>query len=117
MSKPKATTPAINVKENEKQYDVEIAVPGMKKDDFDVNVTEDGCLEIKMEHKEEKKDENKQEHYLRREFSYSSYHQALILPDDVEHDKIEAKVENGVLHVTLPRKGAMAKVQRKIDVI
>lgn len=117
LSKPKATTPAINVKENEKQYDVEIAVPGMKKDDFDVNVTEDGCLEIKMEHKEEKKDENKQEHYLRREFSYSSYHQALILPDDVEHDKIEAKVENGVLHVTLPRKGATAKVQCKIDVI
>ena len=54
---------------------------------------------------------------MRREFSYSSYHQALILPDDVEHDKIEAKVEDGVLHVTLPRKVETAKVQRKIDVI
>ena len=114
--KARATSPAINVKENEQQYDVELAVPGMTKDDFNVSINDEGCLVIKMERKDEKKDEDKEEHYLRREFSYTSYQQALTLPADVEHDKIEAKVENGVLHVTLPRKPEAEKAQRKIEV-
>ena len=76
-----------------------------------------------MEHKNEKKDENKKEHYLRREFSYSNrefsysnYEQALTLSDDVEKDKIEAKVNNGVLHITLPRTGKAEKETKKIEV-
>jgi len=97
------TAPAINVKENDKEYEVELAAPGTTKDDFKVNVDKDGNLTIKMEHKNEKKDENKKEHYLRREFSYSNYEQALTLPEDVEKDKIEAKVNNGVLHIALRR--------------
>ena len=56
------------------------------------------------------------EHYLRREFSYSNYEQALTLPDDVEKDKIEAKVDNGVLHITLPRTGKAEKETKKIEV-
>ena len=98
-----ATAPAINVKETEKAYKVEVAAPGTTKEDFNVSLDKDGNLVIKMEHKNEKKDENKKEHYLRREFSYSNYEQALTLPDDVDKEKIEAKVENGVLHITLPR--------------
>lgn len=100
MPRMNVTAPAINVKENDKAYEVELAAPGTTKDDFKVNVDKDGYLTIKMEHKDEKKDENKKEHYLRREFSYSNYEQALTLPDDVEKDKIEAKVNDGVLHIT-----------------
>ena len=110
------TAPAINVKENDKAYEVELAAPGTTKDDFKVNVDKDGCLTIKMEHKDENKDENKKEHYLRREFSYSNYEQALTLPDDVEKDKIEAKVTDGVLHIMLPRTGKAEKETKKIQV-
>lgn len=110
------TAPAINVKENEHQYDVELAAPGATKEDFNVNIDDNGNLCIKMEHKSEKKDENKKEHYLRREFSYANYEQALTLPDDVEADKISAKVEDGVLHVTLPRKAQEQKTVKRIEV-
>ena len=56
------------------------------------------------------------EHYLRREFSYSNYEQALTLPEDVEKDKIEAKVDNGVLHITLPRTQKAEKETKRIEV-
>ena len=81
-----------------------------------MNVDKDGNLTIKMEHKSEKKDENRKEHYLRREFSYSNYEQALTLPQDVEKDKIEAKVDNGVLHITLPRTQKAEKETKRIEV-
>jgi HSP20 family protein len=116
MPRVNFTAPAINVKENDKNYEIELAAPGTTKDDFRVNVDKDGCLTIKLEHKDDKKDENKKEHYLRREFSYSNYEQALTLPDDVEKDKIEAKVDNGVLHVTLPRTPKAEKETKKIEV-
>jgi HSP20 family protein len=76
----------------------------MKKEDFNIHVNEDNDLVISMEKKEEKKDENKEARYLRREFSYSKYQQTLILPDDVDKDKIDAKVENGVLTIELPKR-------------
>jgi HSP20 family protein len=111
------TAPAINVKETDKDYELELAAPGSTKEDFQVNLDKDGNLVIKMEHKNEKKDENKKEHYLRREFSYSNYQQALTLPDDVEKDKISAKVEHGVLHVIMPRAAQVKKDDtKKIDV-
>ena len=116
MPRTNATAPAINVKETEHEYTVELAAPGMKKDDFNINVDNDGNLHIKMEQKNEKKDENKKEHYLRREFSYSNYEQALTLPEDVEKDKIEAKVNNGVLHITLPRTQKAEKETKRIEV-
>src|SRR3712207_6338070 len=110
MPRMNSTAPAINVKETDKDYEVELAAPGMTKDDFNVNINDDGYLCIKMEQKDSKKDENKKEHYIRREFSYSSYQQNLVLPDDVEKDKISAKVEDGVLRVTLPKNiGAQKK--------
>ena len=116
MPRMNVTAPAINVKENDKEYEVELAAPGTTKDDFKVNVDKDGNLTIRMEHKDEKKDENKKEHYLRREFSYSNYEQALTLPEDVEKDKIEAKVNNGVLHITLPRTQKAEKETKRIEV-
>lgn len=116
MPKMSVTAPAINVKENKDEYDIELAAPGTTKEDFNVNLDNDGNLVIKMEHKDNKKDENKKEHYLRREFSYSNYEQALTLPEDVETGKIEAKVENGVLHVTLPRTHRAEKETKRIEV-
>lgn len=117
LAKARATAPAVNVKENEHEYEVEVAAPGMTKDDFHLNISDDGCLVINMEHKSDRKDENKEGHYLRREFSYTSFRQALTLPDDVQTEQIQAKVENGVLRVVLPRKAEEQKVQRKIEVV
>lgn len=115
MPKANATAPAINVKESDKAYIVELAAPGMKKDDFQVHVNEEGNLVIKMESKHE--DEEKNTRYLRREFSYSKFEQALILPDDVDKEQIAARVNNGVLTVDLPKiVEEKPKVARQINI-
>ena len=117
MPRVNATAPAINVKESEKDYTVELAAPGLTKDDFTVNVDNDGNLHIKIENKSNKKEEDKKSHYLRREFSYSKYEQTLLLPDDVEKDKIAATVNNGVLTVDLPKiEKKEEKTARQIEV-
>ena len=115
MPKASATAPAINVKESDKGYTVELAAPGMKKEDFNVHINDEGNLIVKME--QEKKEEDKNTRYLRREFSYTKFEQTLILPDDVEKDKISAKVEHGVLTVELPKvEEQKVKVSRQIDI-
>ena len=103
MERANATAPAINVIENDKEYKVELAAPGLTKEDFDVHIDEDNNLVISMEKKNEKKDENKNGRYLRREFSYTKFQQTLILPDDVDKEKIAASVNNGVLEIELPK--------------
>lgn len=117
MPRANATAPAINVIENEKDYIVELAAPGLKKEDFSVNVNDDGNLSIKMEQKHENKEENKKAHYLRREFNYTKFEQTLLLPDDVDKEKISAKVNDGVLTVEVPKlEQKPNKVQRQIEV-
>ena len=103
MERPTYTAPAINVIESENEYDVELAAPGLTKDDFNVHVDADNNLQIRMEKKTETKEGKKHGRYLRREFSYEKFQQTLLLPDDVDAEKIEAKVENGVLNVHLPK--------------
>lgn len=98
-----ATAPAVNVKEDAKGYTMEIASPGLKKEYVRVNVDNDNNLHIAMESKMEHKGEDKHEHYLRREFSYSNFEQAFTLPEDVDKEKITAKVADGVLTVELPK--------------
>ena len=115
MPKTTATAPAINVLETETDYTVEVAAPGLSKDDFEVNINNDGDLTIKMEKKSDEKEQKA--HYLRREFAYSKYEQTLILPDDVEKEHIAARVVNGVLTVTLPKiKVDVQKIARQITV-
>lgn len=116
--KAKATAPAVNVIESEKEYRVEIAAPGMGKEDFTVKVDEENGLEIVMEKKNEATLSEKKERYLRREFSYSKFSQTLILPDDVVKEHISARVENGILQLTLPKKQPEVKtnVTRHIEV-
>lgn len=108
MERSNATAPAINVLENEKSYDLELAAPGMTKDDFKVTLNEDGDLVINMEKKQENNEDKKHGHYLRREFSYSKFQQTMLLPDDADKEKINAQVENGVLKVNIPK---IVKVQ------
>lgn len=103
MEKSNATAPAINVLENEHSYDLELAAPGMSKDDFKVSLDENGDLVINMEKKQENNDEKKHGHYLRREFSYSKFQQTMLLPEDADREKINAQVEHGVLKVNIPK--------------
>ena len=117
LPKVNATAPAINVKESDKAYTVELATPGMKKEDFNVHINDEGNLVVKMEQKQEHKEEDKNTRYLRREFSYSKFEQTLILPDDVKKEEISAKVDNGVLTVELPKLvEEKVKVSRQIDI-
>jgi HSP20 family protein len=109
LEKVTGTAPAMNVMENEKEYRLEVAVPGMCKDDFKVHLNKDGNLVIEMEKKDcgcknKEKDEDKKEcRYLRKEFSYSKFSQTLLLPDNADKEKIEAQVNNGVLKVVIPK--------------
>ena len=106
MVKANATAPAINVFETANAYKVELAAPGMTKEDFNVHIDGDNNLVISMEKKceNEDKDNNRKEgRYLRREFSYSKFQQTMILPDNVDKEKISAHVENGVLNIELPK--------------
>ena len=122
MPKAKATAPAVNVKEDAKAYTMEIAVPGVKKEYCRVNINADGNLEVaienKLEHKEVEKSEDKKEHYLRREFSYSNYQQVYALPEDIVKEEISAKVEHGVLTITMPKEKPVEekKIQRQVEI-
>ena len=116
--KVSATAPAVNVKEDAKEYTMEVAAPGIKKEYCRININNDGNLEVAIENKLEHKEENKKEHYLRREFSYSNYQQTYILPDNVDKDKISAKVNDGVLEIKLPKftKEEESRAQRAIEI-
>ena len=111
------TAPAVNVKVNENAYIMEVAAPGLKKEYCRISITDEGNLSIAIENKFEHKEEDKKEHYLRREFSYTNYQQAYALPKDVDRNGISAKVEDGVLTIILPKvKKEEVKVSRSIDI-
>ena len=119
MTKANATAPAINVIESESDYKVEVAAPGMTRDDFQIHLSEDNELVISMEKKNETKEEDKKnKRYLRREFSYAKFQQSLVLPDDVEKDRISANVTDGVLTIDLPKRTPeeKAKVNKVIEI-
>ena len=102
------TAPAVNVKESDEAFTMEIAAPGLKKEFCSVNINNEGNLVVKIENKSQQEDEGnaegeKKHHYLRREFSYASYEQAYTLPDEVNKDAINAKVEDGILTINLPK--------------
>ena len=105
VSVPKfsGTTPAINVTENEQNYEVEVAAPGMCKEDFNISLTKDGDIVIAMEKKSDNKVQEKDKKYLRREFSYSKYEQCLTLPDNADKENISASMNNGILNIIIPK--------------
>ncbi|MDD7705179.1 MAG: Hsp20/alpha crystallin family protein [Bacteroidales bacterium] len=122
MPRMNSTAPAVNVKENKDEYEMQLAAPGLKKEYCRISIDDEGNLNVKIENKFENKEENKKdekkEHYLRREFSYSNYEQSYTLPEDVDKEKISAKVEDGILNITLPKlaKEEEKKTQRKIEI-
>lgn len=115
-------TPAVNIREEEKQFDIEIAAPGMTKNDFKININQNGELTILLEKTKEEKEsdakEEKRHTWLRREFAYSSYSQSFTIPDQVDESQITAKMENGVLNITLPKKEQVIQepVTRQIEI-
>ncbi len=126
-----SSTPAINVIERDGEYEVEVAAPGMTKDDFKVNLTPDNelviCLEKKCEKNSDKEckegekkieDNKKRGQYLRHEFSYTSFRQSFTLPETVDTEKIGAQMEHGVLKIFLPKKVVVKEVptNRNIEI-
>lgn len=95
------TLPAVNIKESSNEFFLLIAVPGMKKSDFNIDL-ENKVLSISSETKVEH--EEKEENYTRREFGYSSFQRTFTLPDTIESDKIKAEYKDGILTVHLPKK-------------
>ena len=94
MEKTNATAPAINIRETETNYEIEVAAPGMTREDFTIKIENNNQLVVSMEKKHEQKEDKKEEgRYLRREFSYTRFQQAMILPDDVVKEKIQARMK------------------------
>ncbi|OAB78674.1 Hsp20/alpha crystallin family protein [Cochleicola gelatinilyticus] len=109
-----ASMPAINIKDNENEFIVELAVPGMKRDDFKVDVDND-LLTISAEEKNERIEEDAT--YTRREFSYSSFKRSFNLPELVDEDNITANYKDGVLGVVIPKKEeAKPKPPKSIEI-
>lgn len=104
------TVPAVNITENKNDYTVSMAVPGMKKDDFEIDI--DGNMLTISSEKEESKEE-KDEKYTRKEYNYSSFSRSFTLPEEVNKEKIEAKYEDGVLKLVLPRREEAKKTEAK----
>lgn len=100
FSRNAGNLPAVNIREDEKAFYLELAVPGMNKKDFRIEVKDD-VLTISSEHKEEKQEES--EGYRRKEFSYSSFCRSFYLPEDVNSEKIGAAYRDGILNVEIPK--------------
>jgi len=104
------TVPPVNITENKDEYLVSLAVPGMRKDDFKIDV--DGNMLTISSEKEETKEE-KDKRFTRKEYSYSSFSRSFTLPDEVNKEKIDARYEDGVLKLMLPRKEEAKKPSAK----
>ena len=96
-----STMPAVNIKELDSQFEIELAVPGKKKDDFEIEV-ENGILSISSSQEEEQQ-VNEKGKFTRREFSYTSFRRSFTLPDSVDPTKIDARYADGVIQVLLPK--------------
>lgn len=116
MEGMRMNVPAVNIKENDTTFTLELAAPGKKKEDFNI-VVDENVLTISSENKVEKEEKADNGKYTRREFSYSSFRRSFTLPETVDEDKINAHYENGVLILTLPkREEALPKPKRMIEI-
>lgn len=104
------TVPSVNLSETESDYTIDLAAPGMKKEDFHVEI-ENNMISISSQKEEKKEDKN--ENYTRREFSYQSFHRTFHLPDAAVTKKIDASYKDGVLHITIPKDAGKVKNSRK----
>lgn len=109
----RTAVPAVNIKENQENFELELFVPGRSKDELIIEI-DDSILTISSETKEE--NEETKENFTRREFTLSSFKRAFTLPETVATDKIEASYNEGILKFNLPKKEeALPKPKRKIE--
>tara|TARA_R110002050_G_scaffold286468_3_gene436981 strand:- start:65251 stop:65715 length:465 start_codon:yes stop_codon:yes gene_type:complete len=106
----KRAEPALNIKETDNNFEIELAAPGFAKKDFEVTI-DDGCLNIKAEKTES--DEEKDENFTRREFSYQSFERSLQLPETVKQEAIKAAYKDGILSFNLTKKEEVKKLPPK----
>lgn len=108
--------PSVNLKETDKQLEVELAAPGLKKEDFKIEV-DNNMLSISSEKKEEKEESSKKDNYVRKEFSYQSFFRSFYLPEYADDSKIEASYKDGILHVAIPiKEGSKKKITKSIAI-
>ncbi len=107
------TMPKINVIENEKEYRIDMAVAGAVKENFSVSLEKENVLSVKFEQKHQSEEENKEEKYLRKEFSYSKFEKSFVIPDNVAKENISAKAENGILSISLPKHEVKPELENK----
>jgi HSP20 family protein len=105
--------PAVNVKENEGSFQIEVAAPGLKKEDFKLSLHEN---RLTITAKQEENKEEKTENYTRQEFNYTSFQRTFTLPKNVDGEKIEAAYTDGILHVGLPKKEELKPAVKEIAV-
>jgi len=109
-----STIPSANIKETNENFQIELAVPGLKKEDIKIDLDQD-VLTISSEQKEEKTEEK--DNYTRREFNYSSFRRSFYLPEIADTDKISAEYKDGVLNILIPKKeSAIKKPQKRIEI-
>jgi HSP20 family protein len=108
------SVPAVNIREDEKNYNLELAVPGIDKKDLKIDLNEDVLTissEVKQENEEEKNG------YKRKEFSYSSFARTFYIPENIDRDKIEASYKDGILNVSLPKQETeKSKLARQVNI-
>ena len=110
------STPAVNIKEEGERFLVELAAPGMKKEDFQIDI-DHNVLTISAETKQEEEHKDEKGHYTRKEFNYSAFKRAFTLPETVESDRIEASYIDGLLSIHIPkREEAKQKPVRSIAI-
>jgi HSP20 family protein len=104
--------PSVNLKETDDKLQVELAAPGMKKEDFRVEI-DNNILMISSEKQEEKKEERKKDKYIRKEFNYQSFYRSFYLPEYVDESKVEASYKDGILHIEIAKKESTKKLGHK----
>lgn len=112
LSKLEATLPSANIDESEKEYIIELAVPGLKKEDLNVELKQN-VLTISSEQKEEKEEKDEQKNFLRKEFSYRSFKRSFQLPESADSSKLDAIYDNGILRIEVGKKLNEANKQIK----
>jgi HSP20 family protein len=105
--------PAVNISETENNYHVELAAPGLKKEDFKLNLVRNN-LTISVEQKSEQEDQQK--NYTKREYSYSSFVRSFVLPEGANHSNIEASYTDGILKIDIAKREEAKAVRRQIEI-
>ena len=105
----------VNLRETDKTYEMELVAPGLKKEDFKLNVSND-MLTVAFEQKEEQQQVDKSEGWLRKDYKMQSFSRSFARDDSVDANKINAVYNNGILHLTLPKKENAQKLSKSIEV-